>query len=141
LPVIATFEYPIWVQSNLIFMRKGNLKNIFLLLALLTACGKPLPDLENINLDSWKADRNGCNHIREKMLAPMKDQKDKLKGLSEDDIVDLLGRPDQNELWKRNQKFFHYNIAPGKNCGVDSSGIKLSIRFNAMGLAKEVEIE
>ena len=68
-------------------------------------------------------------------------QKDKIKGLSQDDVVKLLGRPDQNELYKRNQKFFYYFLSPGKNCSLDSAGQRLSLRFNAMGFAKEVVVE
>lgn len=122
-------------------MRNGNAKIIFLLMLILSACGKPLPEFENMDLDVWKADRNGCRRDREKMIFALKEQKDKLKGLSEDDIIKLLGRPDQNELWKRNQKFFNYFLSPSKSCGSDSLEVKLSIRFNAMSLAKEVEVE
>ena len=68
-------------------------------------------------------------------------QKDKLKGLSQDDIVEVLGKPDQNELYKRNQKFFYYLLSPGKACGSDSTAHRLSLRFNAMGFAKEVLVE
>lgn len=57
------------------------------------------------------------------------------------DLVDLLGRPDENQLLDRNQKFFKYYLEPGPNCDnpkVDAK--KLVLRFNAMGLAKEVMI-
>ncbi len=121
-------------------MRNGNVKIIFLLMLIFAACGKSLPELENIDLEVWKADRNGCKRDREKMITSFKEQKDKLKGLSEDDIIKLLGRPDQNELWKRNQKFFKYFIEPGGSCQKGSTNVILSIRFNAMNLAKEVEI-
>lgn len=65
-----------------------------------------------------------------------------LKGLSEDQILSLLGRPDRNELYKRNQKFYYYDIEPGKSC--DTSTLKnwqLVFRFNAMSRAKEVSVE
>lgn len=74
-------------------------------------------------------------------MAELTKQKDKLKGLSQGDIVELLGRPDQNELYKRNQKFFYYLLTPGKECGSDSVAHRLSLRFNAMGFAKEVLVE
>jgi hypothetical protein len=58
-------------------------------------------------------------------------------------IVKLLGKPDRNELFKRNQKFFLYFIDPAPECVPGDSAVvqKLVIRFNAMGLAKEVAIE
>ncbi|HEV8515176.1 MAG TPA: hypothetical protein VGQ59_17965 [Cyclobacteriaceae bacterium] len=122
-------------------MRKRNVKIIFLFATLLVACGKPLPTLDGIDLKQWKEDRNGCNHFREKLIDTLTSQKDKLLGLSEDDVIGLLGRPDQNELYKRNEKFFKYFLEPGPTCGSDSSEMILSIRFNSVGLAKEVVIE
>jgi hypothetical protein len=58
-------------------------------------------------------------------------------------VVELLGRPDQNELYTRNQKFYYYFIQPAPDCGgsKDSISSRLVIRFNAMGLAKEVSVE
>ena len=76
------------------------------------------------------------------MSESIKSQKEKLLSLSENQIVQLLGKPDQNELYKRNQKFYSYFISPSPECSpeITSSEI-LIIRFNAMGLAKEVNFE
>ena len=69
-------------------------------------------------------------------------QKDKLLALNERQVMKLLGKPDQNELYKRNQKFFSYFISPAPGCEASSESSKiLVIRFNAMGLAKEVSVE
>ena len=115
------------------------MKKLFILLACIAiSCGKPLPQFENIDLAKWKNDKNGCQGERLKMLGPLKEQKEKLKGLSENEILKLLGRPDRNELYKRNQKFYEYFIEPGGDCQKDSTRLILSIRFNAVGLAKEV---
>ena len=117
------------------------MKKLFIVLALTAgACGKPLPTLEGIDLKQWKDDKNGCQHFREKLINALATQKDKLKGLSEDDIIALLGRPDQNELYKRNEKFFKYFLEPGPICKSGSSEMMLSIRFNSVGLAKEATI-
>jgi len=77
------------------------------------------------------------------MITALESEKDKLLALTEMEIIDILGRPDQNELSKRNQKFYYYYINPGPACKAtsDAPAKKLSIRFNAMGLAKEVAIE
>jgi hypothetical protein len=119
---------------------KRKMKKLFIVLVLAGACGKPLPTLEGIDLSQWKNDKKGCNHFREKMITQLTDQKEKLKGLSEDDVIALLGRPDQNELYKRNEKFFKYFLVPGPSCKSDSSEMILSIRFNSVGLAKEATI-
>ena len=113
---------------------------IFLLL-IVTYCGKPLPDLAPINLNTWKEDKGGCNGKRVSFVEELQHQKDELKGLSEKDIIQLLGRPDHNELYTRNQKFYYYDIEPGKSCLDQASGKQLIIRFTAMGYAKEVSIE
>jgi hypothetical protein len=69
-------------------------------------------------------------------------QKDKLLALSELDIVEVLGKPDEQELYKRNQKFYYYSIKPSDKCGKEPAApLRLVIRFNAMGLAKEIGTE
>lgn len=105
------------------------------------SCGKPLPDLSPIDLLQWKEDKGGCKNLRANFLPDLISQKDELKGLSESDIIELLGRPDRNELYKRNQKFYYYDIEPGKPCDSVAHNQQLILRFNAMGRAKEVEIE
>jgi hypothetical protein len=112
-----------------------------LILFILISCGKPLPTFENLDIAKWKEDKAACGKVRLETMEELTRQKDKLKGLSQDNIVELLGRPDQNELYKRNQKFFYYYLTPSKACGGDSTAHRLSLRFNAMGFAKEVLVE
>jgi hypothetical protein len=66
-----------------------------------------------------------------------------LKGLSENDILDVLGCPDVNELYSRNQKFYLYYITPSEECGVTrmAKEIFLEIRFSATNQAREVMIK
>lgn len=99
--------------------------------------------MEGIDREGWQADKNGCEGKRAAMLKTMEQEKSKLLALKETEIVQLLGRPDQNELYKRNQKFFYYYLQPGPLCSQDSTSnaTKLMIRFNAMGLAKEVVLQ
>ena len=112
-----------------------------LFLIFLSACGKPLPSLDGIDLKAWKEDKNGCLNNRSQSIEMLIKQKEKLKSLDQTEMIQLLGRPDRNELYKRNQKFFYYFLEPGVACGVDKEPRKLSIRFNAVELAKEVIIE
>jgi len=119
-------------------MRKWLLLSV---VSLVFSCGKPLPDLSPIDLAQWKEDKGGCKNIRTSYLAQLTEQKDKLKGLAEGDIIKLLGRPDRNELYKRNQKFYYYDLEPGKSCDSTLTNQQLILRFNAMGRAKEVSIE
>jgi hypothetical protein len=83
----------------------------FWLLALslvVVGCGKPLPDLENVNLQDWKNDRNGCSGVRLAMKESVTSQKDKLLSLTETDMLKLLGKSDETELYKRSEKFYKY---------------------------------
>jgi hypothetical protein len=118
--------------------------SLFLFLSLfLISCGKPLPDLPGVDKAAWTADPGACTGSRTGMLEAVKASTDKLLALSEVDLVALLGRPDEEELYKRNQKFYYYYLQPSGNCDktVTDSPLRLVIRFNAVGLAKEVTVE
>lgn len=117
--------------------------NCILLLLILSACGKSLPTLDNLDLEQWEKDKNACGNYRKDNIETLLAQKEKLLALKEMQIVELIGRPDRNELYKRNQKFFYYYLKPAPECtnyNADSTS-RLAIRFNAMGLAKEVMVE
>lgn len=119
-------------------MQRLSLLALFLSLA---ACSKPLPELEGINRQAWMEDKNGCNGKRALMETAVSTEMDKLKGLSEMDIVELLGKPDEHELYKRNQKFYSYYVTAGPDCTVpDETPRRLVVRFNAMGYAQLVSI-
>ncbi|MEJ1240222.1 hypothetical protein WBG78_18925 [Chryseolinea sp. T2] len=91
----------------------------------------------------WKADHMACDGARMTSKDVFTSQKDKLLALSESDIVSTLGIPDEQELSKRNQKFYYYYLEPHGECATDSVAkpVRLAIRFNAVSLAKEVRIE
>ena len=107
------------------------------------SCRNPLPTLDQIDLDAWKDDKLACAGKRTSMSAAIQSQSNKLLALSEQEIIELLGKPDENELYTRNQKFFYYFLGPAKECSEMASGDprKLVIRFNATGLAREVSVE
>lgn len=75
-----------------------------------------------------------------KIIDVLMEQKTVIQGLNQTEIVNLLGKPDRNELYKRSQKFFEYQISPDKLCNANQAqnNTYLSIRFNATGLAKEI---
>ncbi len=114
------------------------------LTVVLFSCGKTLPTLDGVDLKTWKEDRNGCSGVRSKMIEPLKYQKNSILALDEMQVVKLLGKPDRNELYKRNQKFFLYYLEPAEQCSTVQTitpALKLVVRFNAMGLAKEIAVE
>lgn len=114
------------------------------LVLLITAfgCGKSLPEIKNLDLEAWKNDKNACGNYRSENIETLRTQKESLLALKESQIIELLGRPDRNELYKRNQKFFHYNLEAGPDCShPKENASRMIIRFNAMGLAKEIAID
>lgn len=111
------------------------------LFVLMTSCGKPLPEWKGIDMEQWRADKNGCEGYREKNLEPLEKQLTSLEALDEMEIIKFLGKPDMNELYKRNQKIYYYYVQPSPECTVYQHSKTLTIRFNAMGLAKEIAIE
>lgn len=106
------------------------------------SCGNNEIHLEGVDLEVWKDDRFGCKNLRSEMLAAIEDQRDKLLRLSEMEIVDLLGKPDENELYVRSQQFYRYYIDPAPSCQPGAKQPKaLVVRFNALGVSHEVNIE
>jgi hypothetical protein len=117
--------------------------SIILITLFLLSCNNEVPTLDGIDQQAWKGDRNGCKKVRQGMVESMKAERKKLLSLDEIQVVKMLGRPDRNELFKRNQKFYYYFLEPSEECkdSAAADALKLIIRFNAMGLAKEVLIE
>lgn len=105
------------------------------------ACSTKKQDLANFDETTWQGDVHGCKGDRVGMIENLQDSKEDLKGLNQNEIVALLGKPERHELYKRSQKFFYYQITADNTCDQPAdSNIYLSIRFNATGLAKEVII-
>lgn len=117
--------------------------SVFILLVLIAqGCTKPLPEIAAIDLQQWKADRHGCGNYRQTTAETFLQQKEKLLGLSENQILQLLGKPDAAELYKRNQKFYYYALAADTTCKSASKVRQtLVLRFNATGLVKEITLE
>ncbi|MFZ9982239.1 MAG: hypothetical protein ACO3FI_09435 [Cyclobacteriaceae bacterium] len=109
------------------------------MLQLIFGCESKSIRLEDTDLDTWKSDRQGCKNERRAIVSSILSQKENILAVSEASVIETLGKPDQVELYKRNQKLYHYRISPAKTCpSPDSSDLELLIRFNAMGRAKEI---
>lgn len=119
-----------------------NVYTVLICVAILSGCGKETPELTGVDLQAWKEDKHGCEGKRTAMTEAIRQQKNKLLGLDEMAIVKMLGKPDRNELYRRNQKFYRYFLQPSEACASpEKMPLQLIIRFNAMGLAKETMIE
>ena len=121
-----------------------NLRQLSIIIAVLLtlSCCEHRTDLGKIDLKKWKDDRNACFGARTQSIEELQLHRQELLGLSESEVVDMLGKPDQNELYTRNQKFYYYFLEPDSSCtAAVENPKKLVVRFNAVGLAKEVSIQ
>ena len=104
----------------------------FLLLLFLLARCNDVPIIDGFQKDMWANDLKECrNYLESKGAKLLIDQKNNILGISQNELMQLLGKPDRQQLAKRNQKFFYYQL----NC---QNSQELSIRFNAVGHAKEM---
>ncbi|MGF1639095.1 MAG: hypothetical protein ACFCUU_18610 [Cyclobacteriaceae bacterium] len=124
-------------------MKLGSIRVALLLVFIicLNGCARKqrFVDFES---DAWIEDRNGCEGVRENMKDDLLKVKFRLRGKSTSDIIDILGRPDAQELYQRNQKYYMYYIQPGPECPQKSEKpMTLFIRFSAVGVANEISIK
>jgi outer membrane protein assembly factor BamE (lipoprotein component of BamABCDE complex) len=98
--------------------------------------------LVDFDSDRWIEDRQGCNAERILMKDELLKVKFKLRGKSTSEISDILGKPDAQELYQRNQKYYIYYMEPGPACeGSDNTApLCLYIRFSAVGIASEITL-
>ena len=129
--IIMKFDYTL----------KKYIKFIALTVIFITAC-IPSKDI-SFDKDQWKSDEKGCLGFREQMYLEVMAEKEQLLKRNNNQIQDLLGKPDFNELYKRNQKFYIYCITPSRDCNVSASieNLYLFVRFNAVGLSNEIFVQ
>jgi hypothetical protein len=102
-------------------------------IVLLYSCYQ-VPTIQGWDPSRWSAMKENCEMDRidlaENILMV---NKANLLGVTQNNIENLLGNPDRHELYDRNQKFFYYSL----DC---EKGKELSIRFDALGRVKELQI-
>lgn len=105
------------------------------------ACRREEVKLENFDKTAWLQDSKGCKEKRLQLLPILEEQKQKLLGLSQEAVVELLGKPDRQDLQKRNAKRFLYYVSRGTQCQEHASkveGIALIIQFGALNYVSEI---
>ena len=106
---------------------------VFALLTCLIGCYSA-PEIEGFDSDQWKAALQDCDSGRTEQVDLLMDQVDKLKGKGQNSIQQLLGKPTRHELYKRNQKFFYYDLS----CDGAANAEQIRIRFDALGNLREI---
>ncbi|WP_375581459.1 hypothetical protein ABWH96_10790 [Marivirga tractuosa] len=102
-----------------------------------------VPELENIDLKKWKEDKDACQEYRIDVVENLLSQKDKLRGLSQNEVINILGTADKHQLYERSQKFFIYYLNPNENCDQYTEGYvkALYIRFNSLDQAIDFNVQ
>ncbi len=93
--------------------------------------------------NTWLADKKGCSGKRLLVSKSILEHKNEWKGLDDDFLLELLGKPDQSFYHERNAKSFAFYIEPGMQC-VDSSNRnarRLIAEINATGFVSLIRIE
>lgn len=124
-----------------ISMSRQLITGIFFLL-FFSACTPSAPEIEGFEPYVWQRDKWGCNQERAAMLPLLEEAKDQILGLRETELIRLLGKADEQELYERSQKFLVYYLEPGAKCEEteDSPGRvnALHVRINSIGITNEM---
>lgn len=115
----------------------NNILLFVLVLVAFSQC-KSVPDIAGFKADKWKEDVNGCDGKRIEMSIGLEQERQKLKGLAESDLVRMLGNPNEVEVLERQQKYYIYWIQNPKLCpGSKLEYKELKIRLSAIGRVTE----
>ncbi|MGM9509437.1 hypothetical protein ACS5NO_17000 [Larkinella sp. GY13] len=113
-------------------------------LFLLASCSPPPDQLGKLDLVKWRTDRGGCNGVRATLVDDFKTVRQELKGKSSNEIGQILGRPDSEQLDDRNQKFYIYFLEKGVHCEdpkVKTDSRSVALRISAIGLVTEITFQ
>jgi hypothetical protein len=105
-------------------------------------------DIEGFNSYQWKRDKYGCGNRRLTMRDAVVAAQDQFTGLTEKEVISVLGKPDGHELYGRGQKFLVYLTEPNPRCRAKNYNSNrpekvpsVYVRLDALGRANEVFIE
>ena len=113
-------------------------------LLLLMACSQQPDAFGKLDVKKWRSDRGGCNGARALLVADFKVVMQEIKGKHANDIADILGRPDINQIAERNQKYYIYFLEKGPQCnqpGTKSTSKSVALRISAIGLVTEITFQ
>lgn len=106
----------------------------------LATCGSP-KQFADFDSSAWKSDRLGCGGKRKALRDQFDTIRLQLKGSTQEEVLQVLGKPDFQRLYQRNQKFYVYFMEPGLQCegSPDASRARtVVLRFSAIELVTEV---
>jgi hypothetical protein len=107
---------------------------IFFLFFSLLSCGKTynLPDFDKV---SWENDKKGCKGTRADLAKKLLENSQSLKGMDDDVLVEILGKPEKTVYYGRGRKDYVYYVQPGSQCTSEKAlpGPRIVVEFDALG--------
>lgn len=110
-------------------------------LFVLSGCGHALPSLPGFDAAAWKTDPYGCNGQRTALVPILEKHRAKIFEARINDITNLLGHPDEEELGEQSDKVYIYYVAPGTQCAPShprAAANRVMLRSGATGTVTEV---
>tara|TARA_Y100000590_G_scaffold195039_1_gene221513 strand:+ start:314 stop:700 length:387 start_codon:yes stop_codon:yes gene_type:complete len=109
------------------------------------SCTTNFPKIDGMDYMKWKTDNYGCGGDRMNLIGLIHENKDKFLRFNQNQLIDILGKPDNQTLYTRGQTIFYYYIKYHQKCENtetrnDEENIKLEIRFDALNRSKEVYV-
>ena len=116
-----------------------------IVLTFLFSCTTNFPKIDGMDYMKWKTDNYGCGGDRMNLIGLIHENKDKFLRFNQNQLIDILGKPDNQTLYTRGQTIFYYYIKYHQKCENtetrnDEENIKLEIRFDALNRSKEVYV-
>ncbi len=119
---------------------------VFIIFLTFSSCNSKKPDFKNFDFNKWNSDRKGCKNLRLTQKTALNALKQDIKGVSQNDIAEIFGRPDAQILDERNKKIYVYYLETGEQCLNEriqkpSQSETVALYFNAVGLVIEMTFQ
>ena len=117
----------------------------FVSLFFFISCSTILPKIDGMDYEAWVADKYGCSGKRIELVSLIDLNSEKFLRYNQNEMIDILGRPENQTLFTRSQTIFYYYIRHNPNCTSqetmqEDDQIKLEIRFDALNRAKSLYV-
>ena len=109
------------------------------------SCSTTLPEIEGMDYEAWVLDKYGCAGERIELVSLIDVNKEKFLRYNQNEIIDILGRPENQTLFTRSQTIFYYYISfnpacEGQETRMEDDQLKLEIRFDALNRSKSLYV-
>ena len=86
-----------------------------ILTVFLSSCSTKLPEIEGMNYDAWVTDKYGCRGERMDLVSLIDINQDKFLRYNQNEIIDILGRPENQTLFTRSPVSYTHLTLPTRS--------------------------